>query len=61
MYRLFAVNRFSYALSERTTAAPKVYAVDDGLAVANAKTNTNNLGQRLEDAVCLELRRGQTV
>ncbi len=56
-YLLFAVNRFSYALSERTTAVPKVYAVDPGLAIANAKANTNNLGQRLEDAVYLELRR----
>lgn len=31
--------------------------MDPGLAVANAKANTNNLGQRLEDAVYLELRR----
>lgn len=56
-YLLFTVNQFSYVLSERTTSVPKVYAVDPGLAVANAKANTNNLGQRLEDAVYLELRR----
>ena len=55
-YLLFTVNQFSYALSQRTTAVPKVYAVDAGLALANAKANTNNLGQRLEDAVYLELR-----
>lgn len=54
---LFQLKQFSYALSERTTAVPKVYAVDPGLAMANAKAHTNNLGQRLENAVYLELRR----
>lgn len=35
----------------------KVYAVDPGLALANGKAGSNNEGQRLEDAVYLELRR----
>ncbi|MEI3377334.1 MAG: ATP-binding protein [Coriobacteriales bacterium] len=35
----------------------KVYAIDPGLALANAKAGSNNEGQRLEDAVYLELRR----
>ncbi|MBQ9001633.1 MAG: ATP-binding protein [Eggerthellaceae bacterium] len=56
-YLVFRVNRFSYALSERTTATPKIYAIDQGLALANAKANSNDLGQRLENAVYLELRR----
>lgn len=35
----------------------KVYAIDPGLALANGKAGSNNEGQRLEDAVYLELRR----
>lgn len=38
----------------------KVYAVDPGLALANGKAGSNNEGQRLEDAVYLELRRRVT-
>lgn len=35
----------------------KVYAIDPGLALANGKAGSNNEGQRLENAVYLELRR----
>lgn len=56
-YFVFRVSEFSYALSEVTTSMPKVYAVDPGLALASAKANSNELGQRLENAVYLELRR----
>ena len=56
-YLVFCVKQFSYTLNENSTSMPKVYAVDPGLAVANARANSNELGQRLEDAVYLELRR----
>lgn len=54
---LFTMREFSYALVERTTSRPKVYAIDPGLALANGRANSNEEGQRLEDAVYLELRR----
>ena len=56
-YLVFFVREFSYSLAETTTSMPKVYAVDPGLALASARANSNALGQRLEDAVYLELRR----
>ena len=56
-YLLFVVREFSYSLAQATTNRPKVYAIDPGLALANARANTNDAGQRLENAVYLELRR----
>lgn len=56
-YLLFRMREFSVSLSERTTMTPKVYAVDPGLAVAVSGANVDDMGQRLEDAVYLELRR----
>ncbi|MBR3160241.1 MAG: ATP-binding protein [Atopobiaceae bacterium] len=56
-YLVFFVREFSYSLAEATTSMPKVYAIDPGLAFASARSNSNALGQRLEDAVYLELRR----
>lgn len=56
-YLVFRVQEFSYALAEGTRKPPKVYAIDPGLALANGRANSNELGQRLEDAVYLELRR----
>lgn len=56
-YLVFQVKERSFSLSERTTAMPKVYAIDPGLAVANARANVLDEGQALEDVVYLELRR----
>ena len=56
-YLMFQIRDFSFALSESTTSTPKIYAIDPGLAAANANANINDEGQRLEDAVYLELRR----
>lgn len=56
-YLLFQVRERSYSLSENTTSMPKVYAVDPGLALANARAQALDEGQCLEDAVYLELRR----
>lgn len=56
-YLVFPVQEFTRSLSESTTAQPKVYAIDPGLALANSRAGVNDRGQRLEDAVYLELRR----
>ncbi len=56
-YLVFAVRERSYSLAESSNTTPKVYAVDPGLALANGRAHTNDEGQRLEDAVYLELRR----
>ena len=56
-YLVFSVKELSFSLSEKTTAQPKVYAVDPGLALACGTARANYIGQRLEDVVYLELRR----
>lgn len=54
---VFQVREFSKALSDSTTSLPKIYAIDPGLALANTNAHVREDGQRLEDAVYLELRR----
>ena len=56
-YLIFTVREFSRSLAEASASLPKVYAIDPGLALANSKAGVNDKGQRLEDAVYLELRR----
>lgn len=56
-YLVFVVRELSFSLSESTTSQPKVYAVDPGLALAGGTAHAVDEGQRLEDAVYLELRR----
>ncbi|MDO4442748.1 MAG: ATP-binding protein [Slackia sp.] len=56
-YLVFQVRELSRSLSESSTAPPKVYAIDPGLALANSRASVNDEGQRLENAVYLELRR----
>lgn len=56
-YLLFQVRERSRSLSENTTAQPKVYAIDPGLSLANSRAGACDRGQRLENAVYLELRR----
>lgn len=56
-YLIFTVREFSKSLSENTTAMPKVYAIDPGLALACSRAGASERGQRLENAVYLELRR----
>ena len=56
-YLFFQVKQLSRSLSENSTARLKLYAVDPGLALANSRASVTDLGQRLEDAVYLELRR----
>lgn len=56
-YLVFRVREFSMSLSEKTTSMPKIYAIDPGLVTASSMANVRDDGQRLEDAVYLELRR----
>ncbi len=56
-YLLFVVRERAYSLAESTNSTPKAYVVDPGLALASGRASTNDAGQRLEDAVYLELRR----
>lgn len=56
-FLVFAVRELSFSLAESTTSQPKIYAVDPGLALACGTAHTLDAGQRLEDAVYLELRR----
>lgn len=56
-YLVFVVKERTYHLAGSTNSVPKIYAIDPGLAAANSKAYTNDTGQRLEDAVYLELRR----
>lgn len=59
-YLLFRMREFSMSLSERTTSVPKIYAIDPGLAAAMSVAGSRDEGQRLENAVYLELRRRNT-
>ncbi|KAA8819156.1 hypothetical protein CSQ85_06140 [Bifidobacterium rousetti] len=56
-YLFFRVREFSVSLSERTTSMPKIYAIDPGLVAAASAAGMRDDGQRLENAVYLELRR----
>lgn len=56
-YLVFLVRERSRSLSESATALPKVYAVDPGISLANSRAGVNDVGQRLEGTVYLELRR----
>lgn len=56
-YLLFLLRERSFSLAESSNHQPKVYMIDPGLALANARAHTNDAGQRLENAVFLELRR----
>lgn len=56
-YLLFTLKDRRYSLAESSSARSKAYAIDPGLALANSRANANDRGQRLENAVYLELRR----
>lgn len=57
-YLVFCIKELSFSLSPTTTSQPKIYAIDPGLALACGTAHARDTGQRLEDAVYLELRRG---
>lgn len=54
---LFKVSDFSLSIKDNPKASHKVYAVDPGLSLAIAPASHLDLGQRLETAVFVELKR----
>lgn len=56
-YLVFPVKEFSRSLAENSTSQPKLYAIDPGIALATSRAGACERGQRLENAVYLELRR----
>jgi len=52
------VPKFSASFKQRVVAPAKFYAIDNGLRRANSPQLLPDLGHRLENAVCLHLRRG---
>lgn len=54
---LFKVGDFMFSIKDNPKAASKVYAVDPGLSLAVAPANHLDVGQRLETAVFVELKR----
>lgn len=54
-YLFHLLSEFKTQLTPSTTAMPKVYAADPGLALAVSRANQQDLGKRLETAVFLEL------
>lgn len=55
----YEVNEYTTSLKPDSTAVPKIYAEDPGLAYAVSRANQQDIGKRLETAVYLELRRRQ--
>jgi predicted AAA+ superfamily ATPase len=56
-FLVFFAPLYAYSLQKVRVNPQKVYAVDPGLALALSAAPSENLGQRLEQAVYLELRR----
>lgn len=56
-FLFFEVNDFVTTLKPQSTALPKVYAVDPGIAHAVSRANQQDIGKRFETAIYLELRR----
>ena len=56
-FLLSTMHDFSRILAANPRTAPKIYAVDPGLAFANSPASTEDDGQRLETTVYIELRR----
>ncbi len=56
-FLLGTVKPFSRALAEDPKVSAKIYAIDPGLATANALAPVKDQAQLLEDAVYLEIRR----
>lgn len=56
-FLFFEMPEFATTLRPRSTTAPKVYAVDPGIAHAVSRANQQDVGKRFETAIYLELRR----
>ncbi len=56
-FLIFAVPLFTESLRRMQTAPKKIYAIDNGLLVANTFNLSENLGKLLENQIYLDLRR----
>lgn len=56
-YLYYEVHEYSRGIAPSTTNPPKTYAVDPGLVFAVSRAARQDIGNRLETAVYLELRR----
>ncbi|MFI5333879.1 MAG: ATP-binding protein [Chlamydiales bacterium] len=56
-FLVFTVPLFTESLRRRQTSPKKIYAIDNGLILANSFNLTDNLGKLFENLVYLDLRR----
>lgn len=56
-FLFFEMPEYAVSLKPQSTALPKVYAIDPGIAYAVSRANQQDIGKRFETAVFLELRR----
>ena len=56
-YLLFSIPRFDFSLKKQSYHPKKVYAVDNGLAIANSLSFSSDTGRMLENLVFNALRR----
>ncbi|HAB99007.1 MAG TPA: hypothetical protein DCE71_04220 [Parachlamydiales bacterium] len=56
-FLIFAVPVFTESLRHKQTTPKKIYAIDNGLVLANTFNLSENLGKLLENQVYLDLRR----
>lgn len=56
-FLLYRMEEFAVSLKAGSTALPKIYAVDPGIAHALSRANQQDIGKRFETAVFLELHR----
>ncbi len=56
-YLISMLKEYSVALAEKTTAIPKVYACDRGMAYAVSQASQQDIEKRLETAAYVELMR----
>ncbi|MEG0147370.1 MAG: ATP-binding protein [Raoultibacter sp.] len=60
-FLLACVRKFSRAFADNARSVSKVYAIDPGLAWANSLSSSQDISQRLEGIVYLELRRRSNI
>ena len=56
-YLLFSIPKFDHSLKNQSVNPKKIYAVDNGLALANSLSFSSDTGRMLENLVFLMLRR----
>jgi predicted AAA+ superfamily ATPase len=56
-YLMFTIPRFDYSLKKQSVNPKKVYAIDNGLAIANSLSFSSDTGRMFENMVFISLRR----